>query len=91
MATQRSIELPDHLVEWLDEYLQMHPGETLSGLVVEALEMKSKQEMLRQEICVGVEQVKQGAYTEYDDESLPTLLEKIKAKGRERLSQDDRS
>lgn len=40
MATQRSIELPDHLAKQLDEYLQAHPGETLSGLVIEALEMK---------------------------------------------------
>jgi hypothetical protein len=63
----------------------MHSGETLSGIVVEALEMKSKQEMLRQEIAVGVEQVKQGAHTKYDDESLPTLLKKIKANGREKL------
>jgi metal-responsive CopG/Arc/MetJ family transcriptional regulator len=91
MSVQRSIELPDHLVEWLDEYLQAHPEESLSGLVREALEMKSKQEMLRREISVGVEQVKQGAYTEYDDASLSTLLEKIKTNGREKLAQDDRA
>ncbi len=91
MTTQRSIELPDHLVKQLDEYLKDHPGKTLSSLVTEALEMKLKQEMLQQEISIGVEQVKQGAYTEYDDESLPTLLEKIKANGRKRLAQGDRA
>ncbi|MBF2049631.1 MAG: hypothetical protein EDM05_043420 [Leptolyngbya sp. IPPAS B-1204] len=38
MPIQRTIELPDHLAKRLDEYLQQHPEETLSSLVIRILE-----------------------------------------------------
>ncbi len=41
MAIQRTIELPDHLASQLDQYLQQHPDETLSSLVVAILEQFS--------------------------------------------------
>ncbi len=40
---------------------------------------------LRQELAVGVEALERGEAKTYDEASLPTLLEKIKAQGRERL------
>jgi metal-responsive CopG/Arc/MetJ family transcriptional regulator len=40
MTTQRTVELPDDLAERLEQYLQEHPGETLSSLVMDVLEMK---------------------------------------------------
>jgi prevent-host-death family protein len=41
---------------------------------------------LKQDISVGVEQLKQGDYTEHDADTLPTLLENIKARGQKRLA-----
>jgi hypothetical protein len=38
MNIQRTIELPDYLAKQLDEYLQQHPEETLSSLVIRILE-----------------------------------------------------
>lgn len=46
-----------------------------------------KLEILRGEISVGVEQVRSGVYTDYDDNSLPTLLDDIKSKGCKKLDQ----
>lgn len=39
-----------------------------------------KMESLKRDIAVGAEQLKNGEYAEYDDESLPNLLENIKAR-----------
>lgn len=40
MTIQRTVELPDDLAQRLDHYLQEHPDETLSSLVMDVLEMK---------------------------------------------------
>ena len=40
-----------------------------------------KMESLKRDITVGAEQLKNGEYIKYDDESLPNLLENIKARG----------
>ncbi|NJO97155.1 MAG: hypothetical protein HC764_14965 [Pleurocapsa sp. CRU_1_2] len=37
---QRTIELPDHLAQRLDTYLQEHPEETFYSLIQEVLETK---------------------------------------------------
>ncbi|PLZ11546.1 type II toxin-antitoxin system Phd/YefM family antitoxin [Fischerella thermalis] len=49
---------------------------------------KLKLEALQREVVIGVEQLKNGQYTEYDNESLPNLLDNIKARGKRRLVQD---
>ena len=40
VSVQRSIELPEQLAQRLDAYLQTHPNESLSSLVIDILEMK---------------------------------------------------
>ncbi|MBV6623000.1 MAG: type II toxin-antitoxin system Phd/YefM family antitoxin [Rivularia sp. (in: Bacteria)] len=47
-----------------------------------------KLESLKRDITAGAEQLKNGEYTEYDDESLPNLLENIKERGKRKLGQD---
>jgi prevent-host-death family protein len=47
-----------------------------------------KLEALRGELSIGIEQIKSGSYTDYNDNSLPTLLEDIKARGRKRLDRN---
>jgi len=51
-------------------------------------EIQRQQEALQQEIELGIEQLKQGNYVEYDDSSLPSLLETIKMRGKQRLQQE---
>lgn len=42
-------------------------------------------EALQRDLEIGAEQLKNGFYTEYDDSSLPSLLETIKLRGKQRL------
>ncbi|ACK72659.1 hypothetical protein PCC7424_4291 [Gloeothece citriformis PCC 7424] len=48
-------------------------------------EIKYKLEVLKRDLAVGAEQLKTGDYTEYNDSSLPSLLETIKKRGKQRL------
>jgi len=48
---------------------------------------KLKYEALKRDIAIGAEQLKNGEYREYDDESLPRLLENIKEQGKRKLGQ----
>ena len=47
-----------------------------------------KLEALKQDLAIEAEQLKNGDYQEYDETSLPKLLEDIKARGWKRLAQD---
>jgi len=40
---------------------------------------------LKQDIAAGIQQLQNGEYTEYDENTIPSLLTSIKARGRERL------
>jgi len=51
----------------------------------EAEVRKLKLEALQRDIALGVEQLENGQYREYDDESLPSLLQTIKERGRRPL------
>jgi hypothetical protein len=42
---------------------------------------------LQQKIAIGAQQLLDGNYTEYTDETLPDLLAKIRSRGQDRLSQ----
>ncbi|MEE3719556.1 type II toxin-antitoxin system Phd/YefM family antitoxin [Tumidithrix elongata RA019] len=42
---------------------------------------------LKQDINLGISQLDNGDYAEYDDDTLPTLLESIKTRGQNRLQQ----
>lgn len=51
-------------------------------------ELQNKREALQGEIAIGMEQLKNGEYAEYDDSTLPNLLETIKMRGKQRLEQE---
>jgi hypothetical protein len=40
-------------------------------------ELQKKREVLQRDIALGVKQIKNGEYAEYDDSTLPNLLETI--------------
>ncbi|MBR8835143.1 MAG: type II toxin-antitoxin system Phd/YefM family antitoxin [Stigonema ocellatum SAG 48.90 = DSM 106950] len=52
----------------------------------EAEVRKLKLEALQRDIALGVEQLQNGQYREYDDESLPSLLQTIQERGRRKLN-----
>ena len=51
-------------------------------------ESKRQREALQHDINLGIEQLQNGDYTEYDDSSLPSLRETIKMRGKQRLQQE---
>jgi hypothetical protein len=44
---------------------------------------------LRQETQIGIDDLESGAYTDYDEDTLPQLVEDIKARGLERLRAEE--
>jgi hypothetical protein len=40
---------------------------------------------LSEKLAIATEQIRSGEYTEYTDETLPTLLDKIRDRGQQRL------
>jgi hypothetical protein len=48
-------------------------------------ELQKKWESLQDDISLGMEQLKNGESTEYDDSALPSLLETIQIRGKNRL------
>jgi Trp operon repressor len=51
-------------------------------------ELQAKYAELQRDITIGVAQIQRGEYTEYDDESLPGLLEIIRDRGQQRLNRE---
>ena len=51
-------------------------------------ELQKKREALQGDIVLGVEQLQNGDYAEYDDSTLPNLLETIKIRGKQRLQEE---
>ena len=53
-----------------------------------AEEIQRQREALKRNIELGIEQLRQGDYTEYDESSLPSLLETIKMLAKQRLQEE---
>ncbi len=49
---------------------------------------KLKSEALQRDIDLGIEQLQNGQFREYDDKSLPRLQQTIKERGQAKLSQE---
>ena len=53
-----------------------------------AEEIQRQREALKRNIELGIQQLRQGDYPEYDESSLPSLLETIKMLAKQRLQQE---
>lgn len=51
-------------------------------------DFQKKREALQSDLALGVKQLKDGEYSEYDESSLPNLLETIKTRGKQRFQQE---
>lgn len=69
------------------------PGEVIR----EALQLFRRQvvppeqdlDTLRREIQIGIDDLESGAYTDYDEDTLPQLVEEIKTRGLDRLKAEE--
>jgi prevent-host-death family protein len=63
--------------------------EIMDRLTLMEEELKTlKLEVLRRDVALGLEQIENGNYTEYDEETLATFFNDIKARGRKKLAQN---
>jgi hypothetical protein len=51
-------------------------------------DFQKNREALQSDLALGVKQLKDGEYNEYDESSLPNLLETIKTRGKQRFHQE---
>lgn len=77
------------LIETLTQIISTLTDEEREILIhqIQAAESNA-QESLKQQIAIGVEQLRNGQYTEYDDATLPDLFLKIKQRGQKQLEQE---
>jgi antitoxin ParD1/3/4 len=88
------IHLTPDLERLVTEKVESGQYQSPSDVICEALWLlkdrddlhRHKLEELRREIQIGLDQIDRGEYTVYDENSLPQMLEEIKAKGREKLA-----
>lgn len=77
------------LIETLTQIISTLTDEEREILIDQIQASQSNaQEGLKQKIAIGMKQLQDGQYTEYDDNSLPDLLMKIKQRGQKRLGQE---
>ncbi len=82
--------LPADLSEFVQQELQTGKYTSEDELICDALrllrELERKREQLKADIQVGLDQLDRGEYTEYDDQGLDDLFERIKTEGRKKLA-----
>jgi antitoxin ParD1/3/4 len=91
-----NIHLPRELEQFVAQLMQSGRYDSESEIVCEALWLlqnwedlrKVRIEDLRQKVAVGLAQLERGEYTEYDDNSLHELMERVKARGEEQLAKE---
>lgn len=90
-TTQINAKLIDSLAQIIlslnDEERQLL-AQKIQYLFLSNEELQEKWEALQSDIALGAEQLKNGEYVEYDDSSLPNLLETIKTRSKKQLEQE---
>ena len=72
--------------QFIQELLHDGSYRTRADVLEDALDLlKQRRELLRH-IDIGTQQLQNGQYAEYDEESLRELFARVKAEGRQRLA-----
>lgn len=90
-TTSINVKLIDSLAQIilsLNEEEQQLLAQKIQYRSLSSEELQKKREALQHDIALGVEQLQNGDYTEYDDSTLPNLLETIKMRGKQRLQEE---
>ena len=89
-----NISLTPELEQLVNDKLQSGMYQTASEVIREGLRLLKERdqqlEALRRDIRAGFEAVDRGEYTDYDEATLPELSERVKARGRKRLADEER-
>jgi antitoxin ParD1/3/4 len=89
-----NISLTQELERFVTKKVQSGMYHSASEVVREGLRLLKEQDEVRQlrlkelrkEIAVGIEDIEQGRYTEYDEAGLEGLVEEVKNEGRNKMS-----
>ena len=88
--TSMNISIPENLRDFVDGKVKDggygSASEYVRELIRGAKEKESKEAQLRELLLVGLEQLKRGDATEYDEASLPKLFDEVKARARARFT-----
>jgi antitoxin ParD1/3/4 len=88
--TSMNISLPEGLREFVEAKVKAGGYGSVSEYVRElirgAKEKETKEHELRELLLVGLEELKRGEATEYDEVSLPKLFDKVKARAKARFA-----
>jgi antitoxin ParD1/3/4 len=93
MTTRLTLSLPAALRKFVDEQVTAGgystAGEYVRSLIQAAQQKQAEQdgrrrqrEELRRDVALGLEQLQRGEYSIYDDNSLGSLVEEVRTRGR---------
>jgi antitoxin ParD1/3/4 len=82
--------LPADLEQFVQQELARGKYQSRDEIIVEALtlfqEYERRRQQLQADIQLGLDQLDRGEYTEYDEQGLDELFERIKTEGRKKLA-----
>lgn len=82
--------LPADLEQFVQQELARGKYQSRDEIIVEALtlfqEYERRRQQLQADIQLGLDQLDRGEYTEYDEQGLDELCERIKTEGRKKLA-----
>lgn len=92
------VTLPADLEQFISRKVESGQYLCENEVIVEGLHLlrqrdeldKIRLEGLRKEIAIGIEQIERGEYTEYDEASLQEMYERIRARGRQRVADQEK-
>lgn len=88
-----NISLTPELEQLVDDKVKSGMYQTASEVIREGLrllrERDQRVEALRRDVRAGFEAVERGEFTEYDASNIKELADRIKARGRKRLAEEE--
>jgi len=94
MASQTNTSINTRLIDSLTQIIialtddeRQVLAQKIQSILLPSEELQKRREALQKDIALGVEQLKNGEYVEYDDASTLNLLETIKMRGKQKLQQ----
>ncbi len=84
------IDVPPELEQFVNSVVASGAFRNESEVLSEALRLLARREQLRHDVTVGLRQLDDGQYAEYDEDGLRRRIEQIKSDGRTRLAEENR-
>lgn len=92
MASQNNTSINTRLIDSLTQIIvalsddeRQILAQKIQSILLPSEELQKRREALHKDIAIGVEQLKNGEYIEYDEAATSNLLETIKMRGKQKL------